>query len=390
MRSKPKRSTPIPTASGSTTAGATVLGRSAAPRTIALALLLLLVVPAFAQGPDPTRQPRSDDGRFTNLAGDLERAGPGVTVPFFLRRIAKTFATPEGLPPRVENDGAFLRENARASIPTITWIGHATMLVQMEHQTFLTDPIWAERASPVPFAGPKRFHPPGVALEDLPPIDFVVISHNHYDHLDLETLVALSRRNPGTKFYVPLENAGLLREEGVSNVEEMGWGQVAHSGDLEIHCLPTQHWSRRGLFDGMKALWASWAILGPSERFYFAGDTGYFDGFADIGARLGPFDVAAVPIGAYRPRAMMKIFHMDPAEAVQAGRDLEARALIGMHYGTFDLSDEPPSDPPLLFRSAGRVAGYDESQIWLPPIGQVLALPTGKPVLDPAESGGSG
>lgn len=346
------------------------------------ALLLALAGPAQAQEPSAYTQPRSADGRFTNLAGDLERAGPTVTIPFFLRQIGKTLAAPAGVPPQVDNDGSFLRKNAPAGIPTITWIGHATMLVQIGRQTFLTDPIWAERASPVSFAGPKRFHPPGIALEDLPPIDFVVVSHNHYDHLDLETLTEISRRNPDARFFVPLENGELLRDAGVQNVEEMGWGQIARSGDLEIHCLPTQHWSRRGLFDEMKALWGSWAIIGPSARFYFAGDTGYFGGFRDIGSRLGPFDLAAVPIGAYRPREMMKIFHMNPAEAVQAGRDLGARALIGMHYGTFDLSDEPPSEPPELFHAAGRVAGYDNADIWLPPIGQVLVLTSGEPAYE--------
>lgn len=354
------------------------------PRLIGAALILLLAATTFAaDDPRPFPQPRSENGRYTNLAGDLERAGLEVTLPFFLRRIGKTFSGRKGIPDQVQNDGAFLRENARASIPTITWIGHATMLVQMEHQTFLTDPIWAERASPLSFAGPKRFQPPGVSLDDLPPIDFVVVSHNHYDHLDLDTLREISERNPDARFFVPLDNGDLLREEGIRNVEEMGWGQVARSGDLEIHCLPTQHWSRRGVFDGMKALWSSWAVVGPGERFYFAGDTGYFSGFRDIGDRLGPFDLAAVPIGAYRPREMMKVFHMDPAEAVQAGRDLKARALIGMHYGTFDLSDEPPSEPPELFRSAGRVAGYNDSQIWLPAVGQVLKLPSGENVGDP-------
>ena len=322
-------------------------------------------------------QPRDDDGRFENLSGPLERAGLGVTFPFFLRRIGKSFTSPDEVPPRVANDGAFLRENAKASVPTITWIGHATLLVQMEHQTFLTDPIWSERASLVSFAGPKRFQPPGVALDDLPPIDFVVISHNHYDHLDLDTLEALAERDPDTRFFVPLENGELLRDAGIDNVEELGWGQMARSGDLEIHCLPTQHWSRRGLFDERKALWASWAIIGPTERFYFAGDTGYFDGFVEIGDRLGPFDLAAVPIGAFRPRAMMKIFHMDPTEAVQAGHDVRAEALIGMHYGTFDLSDELPSESVTLFRKAGRLTGYDDEDLWLPAVGEVLVWPGG-------------
>ncbi len=354
------------------------MARPGAPAILAVALAWVSTG-TLAGGEASFPQPRRDDGRFENLAGPLDRAGLDVTVPFFLRRIGKTFSTPSGLPEVAGNDGSFLRENAKASIPTITWIGHATLLVQMEHQTFLTDPIWSERASPVPFAGPKRFQPPGVALDDLPPIDFVVISHNHYDHLDLETLRALAERRPETRFFVPLENGELLRDEGIPRVEEMGWGDVARSGALEIHCLPTQHWSRRGVFDGQLALWASWAIVGPGERFYFAGDTGYFSGFRDIGERLGPFDVAAVPIGAYRPREMMKVFHMNPAEAVQAGRDVGARAILGMHYGTFDLSDEPPSEPPELFRKAGRVAGFHDREIWLPAIGEVLALPTGEP-----------
>lgn len=345
-------------------------------------LFTLAALASAAEPPAPFPQPRTDDGRFENLAGELERAGLTVTLPFFARRIGKTFTGRDGVPPRVANDGAFLRQNAPAGVPTITWVGHATLLVQMEHQTFLTDPIWAERASPLPFAGPKRLHMPGVTLDDLPPIDFVVVSHNHYDHLDLDTLREIAERNPSARFFVPLENGGLLRDEGIGNVEEMSWGQVATSGALAIHCLPTQHWSRRGLFDERKALWASWAVVGPNERFYFAGDTGYFSGFREIGERLGPFDLAAMPIGAYRPREMMKIFHMNPAEAVQAGRDVGARALIGMHYGTFDLSDEPPSEPPELFRAAGRVSGYDAGDIRLPAVGQVLAFGSGEPVLE--------
>ncbi|MDG2306291.1 MAG: MBL fold metallo-hydrolase [Candidatus Binatia bacterium] len=353
----------------------------ARPYFLVVLLAIALGGVSRAEEPAPFPQPRDDDGRFANLAGPLDRAGIDVTFPFFLRRIGKIFAGSDGIPAQVQNDGAFLRANATASVPTITWIGHATMLVQMEHQSFLTDPMWSKRASPLSWAGPKRFHPPGVAQSDLPPIDFVVVSHNHYDHLDLDSLVEIATRNPNARFFVPLENGALLRDAGIEHVEEMGWGQIARSGDLEIHCLPTQHWSRRGAFDGMETLWASWAVVGPNERFYFAGDTGYFAGFKEIGARLGPFDLAAVPIGAYRPREMMKVFHMDPAEAVQAGRDVQARALIGMHYGTFDLSDEPPSEPPELFRAAGRVAGYGQGEIRLPAIGQPLVLSSGEPAV---------
>lgn len=352
---------------------------------VGLLATLVLIGPARAENRSPTEQPRDGNGRFLNLDGPLERASASVTLPFFLRQIGKTFTGREGLPPVVENDGAFLRENAKASVPTVTWIGHATLLVQMEHQTFLTDPTWAERASPVSFAGPKRFQPPGIALDDLPPIDFVILSHNHYDHLDVPTLAEIALRNTTARFFVPLENGELLREAGIPNVEEMGWGEVARSGDLEIHCLPNQHWSRRGLFDGNEALWSSWAVIGPTESFYFAGDTGYFGGFTDIGTRLGPFDLAAVPIGAYRPREMMKVFHMDPDEAVQAGLDLRARRLLGMHYGTFDLSDEPPDEPPVRFRAAGLARGYADEDLWLPAIGETIVLREEGELLDVAK-----
>ncbi len=314
--------------------------------------------------------PRAADGRFENTAGPIARAGAEVTVPFLLRRIAGTFQSRPNAPERIANDGAWLRENAKSSVPTATWVGHATLLVQLGHVTFLTDPIWSDTASPVSFAGPRRHVPPGMAIEDLPPIDFVVISHNHYDHLDLATLGALARRNTETRFYVPLGNAALLRGEGIENVEELDWGQhVDHQG-VRVTCLPAQHWSQRGLTDRQRALWSSWAVTADDRRFYFGGDTGAFAGFADIGSQLGPFDLAAVPIGAYAPAAMMKPFHMNPEEAVAAGRALRARRLVGIHFGTFDLTDEPLDEPPRRFRAAGAEAGYDDAAVWVLRVGE--------------------
>jgi N-acyl-phosphatidylethanolamine-hydrolysing phospholipase D len=278
--------------------------------------------------------PRDAGGRFVNLAGEIERAGPGTTFPFFMRRLAGGFKTRPNPPTRVANDGAWLRENALHSDPSVTWVGHATLLVQLGHTTFLTDPIWSKTASPVSFAGPKRHVPPGIALEDLPAIDFVVVSHNHYDHLDLETLTWLAKHNAKTRFYVPLGNAELLQDAGIENVVELDWGDHVDHDGVRVTCVPTQHWSQRGLADRMKALWSSWVVTAEDRRFYFAGDTGAFEGFATIGAALGPFDLAALPIGAYKPVAMMKAFHMDPEEAVEAGRALRAERLVGMHFGT--------------------------------------------------------
>jgi N-acyl-phosphatidylethanolamine-hydrolysing phospholipase D len=240
----------------------------------------------------------------------------------------------------------------------------------MEHVTFLTDPTWSNRPSPLPLIGPGRFVEPGLRLDDLPPIDFVVISHNHYDHLDLPTLQALSKRNPETVFYVPLGNGELLRRHSMDNVEELDWGQTAVYKGATIHCLPSQHWSKRSLTDDHKALWSSWAVIGADRRFYFAGDTGYFSGFETIGQRLGPFDLVAVPIGAYEPRAMMRESHMNPEEALRAATDLRAVRAVAMHYGTFDLSDEPLSEPPLRFKEAAKGSSLADGAAWALNIGE--------------------
>ena len=248
-------------------------------------LVLLLALPAAAQDfPSLGPAPRDAEGRFLNSVGALAHGSVGVRLPFFLRRIAGSFRTRPGAPARVANDGAFLRENAHHSEPTVTWIGHATLLVQMDHVTFLTDPIWSDTASPVSF-GPRRFVPPGLALEDLPPIDFVLISHNHYDHLDLATLSALAAREPATRFFVPLGNAELLRENGHRERRGARLGGSREHAGVRVHCVPAQHWSRRGLDDARSALWSSWAVIGPTRRFYFAGDTGYFAGFVEIAQR---------------------------------------------------------------------------------------------------------
>jgi N-acyl-phosphatidylethanolamine-hydrolysing phospholipase D len=287
-----------------------------------------------------------------------------------LRRIAGRFRERLGAPESVVNDGAFLRENALGSVPTVTWVGHATLLVQMDGVTFLTDPIWSDTASPVSFAGPRRFVPPGIALENLPPIDFVVVSHSHYDHLDLASLTALAERSKETRFLVPLGNAELLREHGIANVDALDWGETREHAGVVIHCLPAQHWSQRSIGDRNVALWSSWAVTGPERHFYFAGDTGYFDGFARIAAALGPFDLAAVPIGAYQPVKMMRESHLNPEEAVQAAVDLRARHAVAMHYGTFDLSDEPLDEPPRRFREAAGAGPLGADGAWVLRIGE--------------------
>jgi len=321
-----------------------------------------------AAGGDPP--PHHVDGGFRNLGGLLGhgKAPLAVTIPFFVRRIASSLSSNTGpFPARVVNDGRFLRENALGSVPSVTWVGHSTLLVQMGHATFLTDPTWSETASPVT-VGPRRFVEPGLAVTDLPAIDFVVVSHNHYDHMDLETLKALGAR--GARIFVPLANAETLRAAGIDAVEEMDWWQTRRIGEVEVHCVPARHWSRRSLFDEDRALWSGWVVKAKDRRFYFAGDTGMFPGFEEIGARLGPFDLAALPIGAYEPRAMMAPAHLSPEEAVEAAIVVGAARTLAIHFGTFDLSDEPVDEPPRRFRAASVAAGRGGTVDWVLSIGE--------------------
>jgi len=335
------------------------------------ACLLITLFCAMAQASDETdptfnAAPKDDRGRFINIDKNLSSGSTAVRLSFFLRRFATVFRSGSGAPNRVPNDGVLLRDNSTS--PSVTWIGHATLLVQMDGVNFLTDPIWSKTPSPVPFVGPSRWVAPGVELEDLPAIDFVVISHNHYDHLDLPTLRKLAQLNKETVFFVPLGNAALLQKNGIQQVREMDWGNRVTLKETTIYCLPTQHWSKRSLTDTRKSLWSSWAVIGPQRRFYFAGDTGYFDGFKEIGTKLGPFDLAAVPVGAYEPSDMMKVSHLNPEEAVQAALDVQATTAVAMHFGTFDLSDEPIDEPPFRFKAAIEGAGSIDG--WVLDIGE--------------------
>ena len=260
--------------------------------------------------------------------------------------------------PLAANDGAFLRANRRQ--PTVTWIGHATLLLQLGGLNILTDPHFSSRASPLPFAGPKRGTPPGLALAHLPPIDAVLISHNHYDHLDYSSIRQLLRRRADTQFFAPLGVGKWLRQQGASRVYELDWHNSATLGGLQITAAPCQHWSSRLPWDRNRTLWSSWIVAAQNFRFLFIGDTGYSPDFTDLARRYGGFDLAAIPIGAYEPRWFMKQAHVNPDEAVQIFRDLDARMAIATHWGTFQLTDEPMDEPPQKLRAALRAAGIDE------------------------------
>jgi L-ascorbate metabolism protein UlaG (beta-lactamase superfamily) len=227
----------------------------------------------------------------------------------------------------------------------ITFVNHATLLIQLPGLNILTDPIWCKRASPFNWAGPKRVRKPGIDFDSLPKIDLVMISHNHYDHMDLETLKRLNQRF-SSRMVVPLGDKALLKSEGIENVEEMDWwDKISMNPETSITFTPTQHFSSRGPFDRNKTLWGSYMIESSHRLIYFAGDSGYSIHFKEIRDRFGPTDIALLPIGAYEPRWFMKPIHMNPAEAVQAHLDLESRQSIGIHFGTFQLTEEEIDAP---------------------------------------------
>ncbi len=258
----------------------------------------------------------------------------------------------ENVPPPVRSiDPKTLAE--RPARLRLTWIGHASLLLQTPAFNLLIDPMFSHRASPFSFSGPARLAPPALRPPDLPPIDLVLISHDHYDHLDLSSIQALERRH-APLFLVPLGVGRIARRWGVTRVLELDWWQYVDFDGWRFHTTPAKHFSGRRLTNRNGTLWTGWFLtaLDDGLTVYFAGDTGYAEHFTAIGERLGAPEVALLPIGAYRPRWFMESVHVDPAQAVQAFVDLQARHFIPIHWGAFDLADEPLQEPPTLLRQA--------------------------------------
>jgi len=358
------------------------------------AVLLCLLAPpsgpALSAEPAPVVPVHHRGDKFQNNYLEFEPKGLGALLRW------KTEASRDGLPkppstpiPQVTADLAFITSNAQAGSamqPAVTWIGHASTLAQLGGLNVLTDPVFSERVSPLSFVGPKRHVPAALTQSQLPHIDLVLISHNHYDHLDDASVRALASQPGGAPlFIVPLGNKAWMAERGIVNVIELDWWQshliTSASGPVEVVLTPAQHWSGRGLNDRMATLWGGYAVFAPDCHLFFSGDTGYSKDFRDIRERFaarqgnGGFDVALIAIGAYEPRWFMSTQHVNPAEAVQIHLDLAAKQSIGVHWGTFELTDESLDEPPRQLADARREKGLADDAFITLAIGETRKLP---------------
>ena len=305
-------------------------------------------------------------GGFRNPPGSPpRRAGLRDFLKFLLwdMRRAKLPPIPAGLTSDVKPDLTALAEDQ------IAWLGHACFAMRLGGKLVLTDPYLGEHAGPSGF-GPKRFLPPAVTAEELPNLDLIVISHNHYDHIDTVALKAY-RWRAETPVVCPLGVGPLLRKQGFAQVTELDWWDDYRTGDLTVTALPAVHFSGRGPFDRDKTLWSSMAIASPARKVWFGGDTGYGEVFREIGKRAGPFDLALVGIGAYEPRIIMEASHATPEEAVLIARDIGAKAAVGMHWGSIMLTPEDPFEAPERFRRAALEQQYGEDNAWIMQVGEV-------------------
>ncbi|KOX30524.1 metallo-beta-lactamase [Streptomyces sp. NRRL F-6491] len=321
------------------------------------------------------RSPNFRDGIFQNP--EQARRGPsGSTV-----ELARTYFEKEGRARRAPTGAIPVHPTTVADLARppatglrLTWLGHSGVLAEVDGHRVLFDPVWGDRCSPFPFAGPKRLHPVPVPLAELGPVDVVVISHDHYDHLDLPTIKALATTD--TLFAVPLGVGAHLERWGVpaSRLRELDWNESTEVGALRLTATPARHFCGRGLRNKQHTLWASWVVRGPEHRIFHSGDTGYFSGFRDIGAEHGPFDATMIQIGAYSE--FWTDIHMTPAEGTRAHLDLQgggpAGVLLPIHWGTFNLAPHPWAEPGEWTRDAADEAG------------QAVALPRPGEPFEPA------
>ncbi len=308
------------------------------------------------------------DGRFVNIE-------PQASTEISFGRVVEAFSNhertnPTGEIPVIPINAERLEGSPEGGL-RMAWLGHAGVLIEVDGKRILTDPVLSERVSPLSFVGPKRFHPSPINLPNLNGIDAVIISHNHYDHLDEATIRHLAKQ--GSQFYVPLANKAQLLAWNVpdAQIAEMDWWEEVSLGDLRIVATPSRHYSNRGTFDFKKTLWSSWSIIGPSNRVFISGDSGYSKVFSEIGARFGPFDATIIKVGSYGPGDAWHDIHMTPEEAVQVHTDVKGRKMLPVHWGTFNLAYHPWDEP--IIRT---VAAAEQKDIALltPKVGEFVDI----------------
>jgi len=280
-------------------------------------------------------------------------------------------------PRRVENPGhAPPQQRVEGAVLKATWVGHSTVLLQTAGLNILTDPFLSTRASPVPFAGPKRVRPAALNAETLPLIDLILLSHNHYDHMDLPALRRIARHHK-PHVVTPHGNARWVRRAASSfTIDELGWGEHLDHKGLRIHVTPALHWSKRGFFDANTALWGAFVVEAPGGPIYFAADTGFGTGstFAEVRERFGAPRLSLLPIGAYEPRWFMHPQHMNPEESVRAHKILESRASLAIHHGTIQLTDEAIDAPVAALMDALTQHSVDPARFLVPDAGETLTI----------------
>jgi L-ascorbate metabolism protein UlaG (beta-lactamase superfamily) len=307
----------------------------------ALLFIISFIIGGWLLSAPRYKGPLSDhfDGKKFNNPGNVQPQGLGNVLKWLLNRKKEKWekiSPPPGPPPPDRVSEGELR---------ITFINHCTFLIQVDGMNILTDPVWSERASPFSWAGPRRMRPPGIRMEDLPKIDVLLISHNHYDHLDIASVKKIVAAHQ-PKIFVPLGVKAYLEKKGITNIKEMDWGdELPLDEKLKLACVPAQHFSGRGMFDRDATLWCGFVICSKHGNIYFAADTGYNKVLKEAGKKYSPIRAALLPIGAYRPEWFMGVVHATPAESVQVHIEIGSHQSIGSHFGTFPLADEGMYDP---------------------------------------------
>jgi L-ascorbate metabolism protein UlaG (beta-lactamase superfamily) len=318
--------------------------------------------------PSPLMPSQQHDGKFRNTRPNQHKPSFGKSLQLMWKFL---FNKPKDTVPNKQIPVLSLSKEQLLSAPdrSLFRLGHSTILLKLRNEFWLTDPVFSERASPFQWIGPKRFHQPPISIAELPPIKGVILSHNHYDHLDYHAVMQL--KDKVEHFITPLGVGDALIKWGVpaEKVQQLDWWDTTHVDGLELVATPAHHFSGRGLGDSNATLWASWVIIDSDLRVFFSGDTGYFDGFKEIGNRYGPFDLTMIETGAYDPE--WPDVHMQPEQTLQAHIDLKGRYLLPVHNGTFDLALHAWDDP---FERIVGLAKENALAISTPQMGEVLNL----------------